>query len=93
MKNENVVAELNYLLDLVVREQQKRKEKLNDYLTQFTTEEQKLRKRQENETNDGLRSKLNNQLDLVKAGYELLESNRLAGQVQRFIDPEKQAFS
>jgi len=75
MKYQKIVDDLNNEFDLVAREQHERGEKLNAFLRQFNTEDQKLQKRLQKESEDNKRSKLKTQLNLVKEGYELLESN------------------
>ena len=82
MKNKNVVTELNALLDSFARKQQKRQEVLKDYLMKFKSEERKLQKKLDNESNDELCSKLNKKLDLIKTGYDLLKSNQGPDQAQ-----------
>ena len=73
MKYRKIVDDLYSQLDSAAREQLKREEKLKTFLEQFTTEDRKLRKRLGEEINDNERSKLMNELDLVRAGRELLE--------------------
>ncbi len=75
MNYQKIVDDLNNELVLVAREQNKSGEKLEAFLRQFKTEDQKLRKRLKNGIKGNKRSKLKKQLNLVKAGYELLESN------------------
>ena len=75
MKYRKIVDDLYNQLDSAAREQHKREEKLKSFLKQFTTEDKELRKRLLKETNDNERSKLMEELNLVRAGYELLESN------------------
>ena len=75
MKYRKIVDDLNNQLDSAAREQHKREEKLKTFLRQFTTEDQKLRKKLEKESNNNKRSILEKKLNLVTAGYELLESN------------------
>jgi len=73
MKYRKIVDDLYDQLDSAAREQHKREEKLKTFLKQFTTEDQKLRERLVKEINDEERSKLMKELNLVKAGHELLE--------------------
>jgi DnaJ-domain-containing protein 1 len=73
MKYRKIVDDLYSQLDSAAREQHKREEKLKTFLKQFTTEDQKLRKRLGEAINDNERSKLMNELDLVRSGRELLE--------------------
>jgi len=75
MKYRKIVDDLYDQLDSAAREQHKREEKLKTFLKQFTTEDQKLRERLGKEINDNKRSKLMKELNLVRAGCELLESN------------------
>ncbi len=75
MRYQKIVDDLNNEFDLVAREQNKSGEKLETFLRQFKTEDQKLRKRLKNGVKGNKRSNLKKQLNLVKAGYELLESN------------------
>jgi len=75
MKYQNIVNDLNNLFDSASREQHKREHTLKAFLRQFTSEEQKLRKKLNKASNDHKRSKLKKELDLVKAGYKLLDSN------------------
>ena len=75
MKYRKIVDDLNNQLDSAAREQHKREEKLKTFLREFTTEDQKLQKKLEKESNDNKRSILEKKLNLVTAGYELLESN------------------
>ena len=75
MKYQKIVDDLNNEFDLVAREQHERGKKLSAFLRQFNTEDQKLQKRLNKGNEDNKRSKLKKQLNLVKEGYELLESN------------------
>ncbi|TNG01151.1 MAG: hypothetical protein EP297_02780 [Gammaproteobacteria bacterium] len=75
MKYQKIVDDLYNQLDSAAREQHKREEKLKAFLKQFTTEDQRIRKRLRKEINDDKRSKLMEELNLVRAGYELLKSN------------------
>lgn len=75
MKYRKIVDDLYNQLDSAGREQHKREEKLKTFLKRLTTEDQKLRKKLVKEINDNERSKLMKELNLVKAGYELLKSN------------------
>jgi len=75
MKYQKIVNDLNNQLDSAARKQHKHEEKLRAFLRQFTTEDQKLRRKLEKESNDNKRSKLKKELNLIRAGYELLESN------------------
>ena len=75
MKYQKIVDDLNNEFDLVAREQHERGKMLNAFLRQLKTEDQKLQKRLNKGSEDNKRSKLKTQLNLVKEGYELLESN------------------
>jgi len=75
MKYQKIVDDLNNELDLLAREQQEHGKKLEVFRRQFKTEDQKVQKRLKKESENDKRSKLKKRLDLVKEGYELLESN------------------
>ena len=75
MNYQKIVDDLNNEFDLVAREQHEREKKLSAFLRQFNTEDQKLQKRLNKGSEDNKRSKLKKQLNLIKEGYELLESN------------------
>jgi len=75
MKYRKIVNDLNNQLNLAAREQHKHEEKLKAFLRQFTTEDQKIRRKLKKESSDNKRSKLQKELNSVRAGYDLLESN------------------
>lgn len=75
MKYQKIVDDLHTQLDSAAREQHKRKQKLEAFLGQFRSEEQKLRKKLRKVSNDSMRLKLKKELGLVEAGYKLLGAN------------------
>ncbi len=81
MKYQKIVNELDSLLDKAAHEQEKRQKKLQDFLRQFTSEEQKLRVRLESASDDSKRTKLEAKLKRIRLGYELLEPNLRLRQV------------
>lgn len=74
MKYQKLVNELNNLLGSATGQSHKHQEKLNLYLGQFKTEEQKLRRKLENENNKTSRGKLKRELGVVKEAYAILGS-------------------
>ena len=72
MKYQRLTNELDDLLDLIDREEDKRQESLNDYFWRLRAEERKLRRKIENEENKNSRRKLKKKLNNVIEGYDLL---------------------
>ena len=72
MNYKKLVNELDNLLDLATKEQNKHKKVLEHYLQKITAKEKVLRRELESEKKRSARGKLNKELGMVKTGYELL---------------------